>query len=328
MRDIRKILCPVDFFPASDAAAQYAAALGENYDATIHLLHVVTPFPSIPHVTTSLEECAADALNKLAARIYATGVDTATESRVGDVYDEINRAIEEVKPDLIVMGKHGRRGVERWVVGSTAEKLFRRFPVPLVTITAPGAKFVAPPRRIMVATDFSEGTSDALAHAFSVARENESTVLLLHVVSDVVARLSGKYLDSLINGMRQQLEDMVPPEVRKWFEIVTRVETGTPCRVIKRVQEDDRSDLLIMNIHRKGTLERAALGSTAERLVRTADCPVLLIPPPNNRKARPVRIAARKRSLTSPSVLAVRIQGPKTMSPSQDSGSDRFKKEA
>ena len=283
MITIKKILCPVDFFPASDAAVNYAAGLAAHYEAAIHLLHVVTPMATGPYV---------DEMNKLVAKVRETGVTAEAELLVGDVYDEVKAAIEIAKPDLIVMGTHGRRGVERWFMGSTTEKLLRHSPVPLITISAAREKSPATPRfqRILVTTDFSEGTAGALAYAFSVAQENESEVTLLHVLHDVAAELSGKYQDSLLSEVRKQLDDMVPPEARNWCDIVTRVETGVPYRIILRTVEDEKVDLLVMNIHGKGMLDRALLGSTAERVVRAASCPVMMIPPMKGklkRRARP-----------------------------------------
>jgi len=307
MINIKNILCPVDFFPASDAAVNYAAGLAANYDAAVHLLHVVTPVPAGVYeyaidtaaLVKSVEESSKDEMNKLVARLKGMGITAKTEIVVGDVYDEIKGSIEVLKPDLIVMGTHGRRGVERWFMGSTTEKLLRHSPVPLVTISAIGENVFNVPRfqRILVTTDFSDGTPDALAYAFSVAQENESQVTLLHVLHDVSADLSGKYRDSLINGLRRQLDDMVPAEARNWCDIVTRVETGVPYRIILRTIEDERPDLLVMNIHGKGMLDRALLGSTAERVVRAASCPVMMIPPMKRklrRRARPggVRVAA------------------------------------
>jgi nucleotide-binding universal stress UspA family protein len=300
MITIKKILCPVDFFPASDAAVNYAAGLAANYDATVHLLHVITPIPAgmyeyafdTSELLKSREESTIGEMNNLVARVKQAGAYATPEVRVGDVYDEIKRSIEVVKPDLLVMGTHGRRGVERWFMGSTTERLLRHSPVPLVTISATGEKPLAPPRfrRILVTTDFSEGTQDALAYAFSVAQENESQVTLLHVLHDVSTELSVKYRAPLVNGVQKQLDDMVPAEARNWCNIVTRVETGVPYRIILRTLEDEKVDLVVMNIHGKGMLDRALLGSTAERVVRAAGCPVMMIPPMKRkmkRKARP-----------------------------------------
>jgi len=305
MVTIKKILCPVDFFPASDAAVNYAAGLAANYDAEIHLLHVITPIAAgafeyaydTTEMMKSLEEASAQEMDELAAKVKIAGVVVAKELRVGDIYLEIKAAVEDIKPDLIVMGTHGRRGVERWFMGSTTEKLLRHSPVPLVTISAMGERAFNMPRfrRILVTTDFSDGTPDALAYAFSLAQENESQVTLMHVLHDISADLSGKYRDSLINGLRRQLDDMVPAEARNWCDIVTRVETGVPYRIILRTIEDERPDLLVMNIHGKGMLDRALLGSTAERVVRAASCPVMMIPPIKRklkRRARPGGVRA------------------------------------
>src|SRR5215472_7222531 len=253
MITIKNILCPVDFFPASNAAVNYAAGLAANYDAVIHLLHVVTPVPVSVYeyaidstaILKSVEEASVDEMKNLAARVKGMGVAAETELVVGDVYDEIKRSIDVLKPDLIVMGTHGRRGVERWFMGSTTEKLLRHSPVPLVTISAMGDRAFNMPRfrRILVTTDFSDGTPDALAYAFSVAQENESQITLLHVVHDVAADISGKYCDSVIKGVEKQLQDLVPPEAKNWCEVETRVETGVPYRTILRTIEDEKVDL-------------------------------------------------------------------------------------
>jgi nucleotide-binding universal stress UspA family protein len=299
MISIKKILCPVDFFPASDAAVNYAAGIAANYGAGIHLLHVVTPVVTggfefsldTREITTSVKQKAEEELSALAAKFKEAGISTDYEVSVGDVYDEIKMAIEDLKPEIVVMGTHGRRGVERWFMGSTTEKLMRHSPVPLITISGAGEKVGAPRfSRILVTTDFSEGTSDALAYAFSVAQENESKITLLHVIHDVAADVSGKYRESLIEGVQKQLEDLVPPEATTWCDVSSLVEIGVPYRVIPRVLEDEKIDLLVMNIHGKGMLDRALLGSTAERVVRMARCPVMLIPPLKKkmrRKARP-----------------------------------------
>jgi nucleotide-binding universal stress UspA family protein len=299
MISIKKILCPVDFFPAADAAVNYAAGLAANYFAGIHLLHVVTPVVTggfefsldTREITTTMKQKAEEELSALAAKLKEAGISTDYEVCVGDVYEEIKQAIEDLKPEIVVMGTHGRRGVERWFMGSTTEKLLRHSPVPLITISASGEKVEAPRfSRILVTTDFSEGTSDALAYAFSVAQENESKITLLHVIHEVTADVSGKYRESLIEGVEKQLEDLIPPEATTWCDVNTQVEIGVPYRIIPRVLQDEKIDLLVMNIHGKGMLDRALLGSTAERVVRMARCPVMLIPPLKKkmrRKARP-----------------------------------------
>jgi len=288
MITIETILCPVDFFAASDAAVRYAAGLAGAYGARIHLLHVVNVVPvtayeyamDTTHIMKSMEASAEEEMVKLAATVRKAGINVGSQIRTGDVYEEIKQSIEDVKPHMVVMGTHGRRGVERWFMGSTTERLLRHSPVPVITITATGEKAEGPRfRRILVTTDFSEGTSDALAYAFSVAQENESQITLLHVVHDAAADVSGKYRESLVQGVQKQLDDLVPTEAKAWCDVSTDVEIGVPYRIIVRMLEDEKIDLLVMNIHGKGMLDRALLGSTDERVVRVAPCSVMLIPP-------------------------------------------------
>src|SRR6059036_4105027 len=98
-----------------------------------------------------------------------------------------------------------------------------------------------------------------------------------------------------MEGVRKQLADLVPAEAKDWCDIKTRVETGAPYRIILRILEDEKIDLLVMNIHGKGMLDRALLGSTAERVVRAAPCPVMLIPPVK----RKIKRRARRRSASA-----------------------------
>jgi nucleotide-binding universal stress UspA family protein len=295
MITIKKILCPVDFFPASNAAVTHATSLAATYGARLQLLHVVTPITAFAYeypidtseILRSAEQTAAREMKRLVERAWDAGVPASSEVRMGDVYDEIRAAIGTLKPELVVMGTHGRRGAERWLMGSTTEKLLRRSPVPVLAIRGAVENEVAQPfRHMLVTTDFSSGTGDALAYAFSLARENRSKVTLLHVVHLVAADLSDNYRERATELYYKDLEDLVPPEARTWCDVVTRVESGIPYRVILRLLQTEKVDLLVMNIHGKGMLDRALLGSTADRVVRGASCPVLMVPPMKRKHKR------------------------------------------
>jgi nucleotide-binding universal stress UspA family protein len=71
----------------------------------------------------------------------------------------------------------------------------------------------------------------------------------------------------------------VPAKIRRTHRVELRVAKGTPYQVILNTLKREKIDLLVMNIHGKGMLERALFGSTAERVVRAARCPVMMIPP-------------------------------------------------
>jgi nucleotide-binding universal stress UspA family protein len=301
----RKILCPVDFFKPSNQAFGYAIRMAVNYDAAVHAVHVVAPvIPaaygapfSVEDLTADLEKESKRLLQKLKDEGAKSKVRVTTEVRLGDIDVEIRRAVEKEKVDLVVMGTHGRRGFERLVMGSVTERMLRHCPVPLITV-GPGRKGVAAPpniRRILVTTDFSEGTADAMAYALSIAQECQSKITLLHVVHDLAADVSGRYREPLWRGIESELKRLVPESVLDWCDVETRIEAGVPYEFIPRFLHSGKFDLLVMNIHGKNLLDRALLGSTAERTVRAAaeTCPVLLIPPRSTARTR--KTPARKK---------------------------------
>ena len=292
----KKILCPVDFFKASTNAFAYTLTLAENYDAKVHALHVVAPvIPatygapfSMEDLTTDLEKEARRLLQNLQAKADKQHVPMSTEVRLGDIDREILRAIEKQKADLVVMGTHGRRGFERLVMGSVTERMMRHCPVPLLIVGEKKGGAAPRIRRILLTTDFSEGTADAVAYALSLAQERQAKVTFLHVLHDIAGDTAGKYRDSLLHGIEVQLQRLIPEEALDWCDVETRMEEGLPSKVIPNFVKSGAFDLLVMNIHGKGFLDRALLGSTAERTLRAAAgiCPVLLIPPLRGKSRR------------------------------------------
>jgi nucleotide-binding universal stress UspA family protein len=289
MMTIRRILCPVDFLPAADTAFNYATALAASHGAKLKLIHVLTPIFSgmypypvdIVNPSSAMKKETRRQLAKLVAKAKAAGVSAESEVVIGDVDAEIRRAIAGFKPDLITMGKHGRRGFERWFMGSTTDRLLRHTPVPLLTIAEPAhpKDDASVFRRILVTTDFSEGTADAIAFALTIAQENNARITLMHVGQDQPVQFSQEERASFRRRTERALLKLVPAGVKDWCDVDTVIESGTPYQVILEKLEKEKVDLLVMNIHGKGMLERALLGSNAERIVRAARCPVILIPP-------------------------------------------------
>jgi nucleotide-binding universal stress UspA family protein len=291
----QKILCPVDFFKPSTHAFNYALKLAANYGAGVHALHVVAPvIPaaygapfSVEELTTGLEKESERLLKKLKSGAEKSGVSVTTEVRMGDIDLEIRHAVESQKADLVVMGTHGRRGFERLVMGSVAERMIRHCPVPLITV-GPGRKGAAPPdiRRILITTDFSEGTRNAMDYGLSIAQECQAKVTLLHVIHDLAADPTAKHHEELFRNIQIEMQKLIPEDALNWCEVETRIEAGLPYQVISEFVQSGKFDLLVMNIHGKNMLDRVLVGSTAERTVRAASetCPILLIPPLGSKK--------------------------------------------
>ena len=290
---IRTILCPVDFFPASLRAAEYAIGLARKYDAKLHLIHIVSPVLysdqqyafNVSEIIENLEKQSAREMKKLESSARDAGLTVHTTIRTGDVRREIESEIRRKKADILVMGTHGRRGLEKWLLGSVTERMLRRSSIPVLTVReSKKTKKTSPAlRRILVTTDFSEGTANALNYALSVARATKAHLTLLHVLEEMRVLTSRKYRTELAKSVQPQLSDLIPADAQNWCDI--RIEAGTAYWIILKVLQREKIDLLVMNTHGKGMVDRALLGSTSERVARAADCPVLLIPPMKEAKS-------------------------------------------
>jgi nucleotide-binding universal stress UspA family protein len=287
MIQIKNVLCPIDFFPASERALEYSIGLASNYGATLHLLHVVSPVLPTSYefsintadLVETFKKQATERVTEIESSAKAKGVTVRTAVRIGDIDQELQTSIEETEADLVVMGTHGRRGFERWFLGSVTERLLRHSPVPVLTMSDLDHAIAVPPdlERILVTTDFSDGTSAAMDYALALAQEAPAEIKLLHVVEQPPERKGS--VEGIAGILEEHLDSMVPDAVRNWCTVSAEVKIGLPYQRILAAAEETKADLLVMNIHGKGIFERALLGATAERVLRGAECPVLAIPP-------------------------------------------------
>jgi nucleotide-binding universal stress UspA family protein len=149
MRKWRLILCPIDFSSLSLYALKYAVGLCRDEGAKLVVLHVVEPILApadfsfgpltLTEVEDQLESRAEKALEDVAKGL---GLDPGlldTRLERGRAFMEIVRIAEERRPDLIVMATHGHTGLSHALLGSTAEKVVRKAPCPVLTLKPPDA---------------------------------------------------------------------------------------------------------------------------------------------------------------------------------------------
>ncbi|CUU03934.1 Nucleotide-binding universal stress protein, UspA family [Candidatus Kryptobacter tengchongensis] len=140
---IKKILLPTDLSPASISAFKYAKSLAEKYGASIYVLHVLENIPilaihaldlTLERIEKNMAENAKIQLEKIVKENLKTKNKVQIFIRKGVVDEEIVKFADEKKVDLIVMGTHGRTGIEYTILGSIAEKIVRRAKCPVLTV--------------------------------------------------------------------------------------------------------------------------------------------------------------------------------------------------
>jgi universal stress protein A len=149
---VKKILVPVDFSGESKKALKYAQAFAHQFGAGIILLHVVEAviYPGdlgygsmvLPEVTETLQENGKTRLEMLAKEESASGLKIRTRVRMGSAFNEITLAAKEENVDLIVIATHGYTGLKHVFLGSTAERVVRYAPCPVLTVRVRGHELV------------------------------------------------------------------------------------------------------------------------------------------------------------------------------------------
>jgi nucleotide-binding universal stress UspA family protein len=297
----QRILCAVDFSPASLRAFDVAIGLAAMHGAQVHVLHVIPRIiasVSGAPVTSSAwtveqEKHAKIELAKLVQRAAKRGVSSDSGIRIGDIDLQILGDVRDTGADLLAMGTHGRRAFKRWALGSVAERMLQFSPIPLLLAASAGkATQTTAIRRILIPTDFSAGTNDAVRYGTAIGSRAGAHITMLHVIDDRSAAVDWKAFPDQTKAVRKKLEDLVDA-TQGARKVASVVESGVPHRVILKNIEDTKPSLVILNTHGHGFIDRLLIGSTADRLVRsaTALCPLLLIPP----SGRPGRRRAGKR---------------------------------
>ena len=288
MLKIERILCPVDFSEFSETAYDYAHSLARHYEATLHVLHVVRSIALDPGLMASsiIENVythqAADAKSKIAKFAEKQAGDPVRSEitvQLGFAAASILSFAKERDTDLIVMGTHGRRGLDRLVMGSTTEQVLRKAHCPVLAIRKPVRSFVSPQnpgdpvhiRKILCCVDFSEHSPRALEFALSLGMQYSAQITLLHVLEE--AREGSEQSDRAL----ESIEQLVPEDARNWASVLPTVRSGRPYEQIIELAEEAQTDLIVMGVRGRNAVDLAVFGSTTHRVIQLGPCPVLAV---------------------------------------------------
>jgi nucleotide-binding universal stress UspA family protein len=289
---LERILCPLDFSEFSARAFDYAQSLARRYHAKLYLEHVVesvfSAYPAYinPEVTEQvvlgLRSHAEEQLREFLNAQKPAEVQIESGVHEGQITDVILRLASERAVDLIVMGTHGRHGLDRWLLGSVTEKVLRKARCPVLAVRRPSHAFVSPRdpveavrlHRILFAADFSTYCEPALRYALSLAQEYKAELTLLHVLEEIPLE---KDLATVTAEVINQFDSLLPASQRNGCAVKTRVRVGKPYEEIIRTAEEASMDLVILGVRGRNALDLALFGSTTHRVIQQGPCPVLAV---------------------------------------------------
>ncbi len=301
----KKILAPTDFSACANHAFAHALNLARRYGAEVHVLHVIEPLegdvysplrysPEASARQETPDKIVYDLLQEVIAGQETEGLTVEPVKRHGRaVVPTLLQYAKAEDIDLVVMGTHGRHGMQRVFMGSAAERTVRLAPCSVLTVHEPpdatsgdGDFFPLQIQRILVPLDFSEHSEALLRAAHKMAGAYGAQLDLLHVIepvpflglltgalttNDLVPDLGKRAIESLRQLWGQVATGEVPakPHVEEGHAAAHIVDFAARCG----------TDLIVIGAQGRSALERFLIGSVAERVVRTAPCPVLIHKP-------------------------------------------------
>ena len=292
----KHLLLPNDGSAFSALATPLAINLATAFDAKLHVVRVHLSAPGLPDQIASfnLDETVRDLekeeLGAVVEQALAAGIAAAGELLEGPAVPALERYIEAVAIDLVIMATHGRGGVERVLMGSVAEGLVRRATIPVLLLHAHSDEDAVRTdllnlNRILVSLDGSPEAEAVMPYATALARQFGADMVLAQVAVPVFEVAS-----AVVPGVLYENDETISARAGEYLqEVAARHTASFPTRLrtlnastvaegILRCAQEENAGLIAMSTHGRRGLSRLAFGSVAASVMRHSEIPVLLLP--------------------------------------------------
>jgi nucleotide-binding universal stress UspA family protein len=278
---IKSILFATDLSYASDSAATYVRLLAANYGSTVYAVHVL-PHETDHEMASWHWQFARASLQSFLENHGLRRFPHKVVVGAGRVAERLSTFADDIAADLIVVGTHGRAGVNKFVLGSIAEQVFRTSKCPVLTVgphVKPRDTFQTSFNTVLVATDFTDSCANALAYGAAMAEQNNGRLVVLNAVDESGLAIAG-YVEEVIPKTEMR--------VRKWVHAhlsavnvpwLALARFGHTADVLLRNAVQHRADLLVMGARASEHpgVTTHSFAATAYKVVSRADCPVLTV---------------------------------------------------
>lgn len=280
-----KILAATDFSTRSNRALRQAALLAQQDGATLFMVHVVDDDQPGDLVRMEQREAERIMLEQMSAMPEVRRTQSRPMVIADDPFDGILRAAADIQPDLIVMGAHRKQLLLDVFTGTTIERVIRKGTAPVLMVNREAQRKY---ERVLVPTDMSDVSANALRTALSIGLADSAATMLLHAFTALAkgkmlgAGLDQASIDSYVESERQRASDelaafLVANDLQhaRWL---LRVEEGAPMETISRVVMETQSDLVVMGTQSRSGILKALIGSVTEDALRSLNVDVLVVP--------------------------------------------------
>lgn len=276
------ILVPTDFSDASLRALEYAKVIAGREKSEILLVHVnqpvnlITPPEAARIDESELLQRQQEQLEQSGETLRSEGFRAEAISLTGELQDQILSVVKSHKVDLIVLGTHGDRGLERFLAGSDAEVVLRHALCPVLAL-GPAiphplqAKW--PPREVLCATDLDPRSAGITAFAYMLARHYEAQFVLFH--ADSPGHRQDVSWAAFDQAFREHVH--VPEGLEAHLSFRTWLVNAAPGIRIVDLAKERRSDLIVMGARTASSLVTHLAPGTAPKVLAEAPCPVMTV---------------------------------------------------
>jgi len=282
-----KILVATDFSDSSRAAVSYAEALAKHFRCHVTVVHVLD-HSVLVRMQAEMTGTGSPADNDLievelartVSKIRSQGLkaDDLLLNGKSSIARQILSAADEINADVIVVGTHSRRGIDRLLLGSCAETLMRSSRRPVLTI---GSGFYKDPadavsfKSVVFATDFSSSSALQASLAFGFVHESRGHLYLCHVLEHVcwdTAKSSG-----LEDEFKAELMRLVPETEYEWCSPESVVEYGNVADRLVQLCERVSADLLVLGSNQSAPWTTHLMDGTLGSVLQRVSCPTLTL---------------------------------------------------
>ena len=288
------ILAATDFSETAATAVQWAAELARQQGTRLELVHAVTVPPSMPDYTPApnldftadVRRAAEDRLGNLVNELRDAGIEAGAYIDAGTPSQVILDRAEATAAAALVVGTRGLTGLRHLLLGSTTERVIHGARCPVLTVHPEDRGRHRPLRTILVPTDFSKDADLAIAtaHRLLAPIAQDARLILLHAFNLPIEYTAYGPIPTSVNYLKdtgleaeRRLYEMARRLQREGLTVETAAREGDPAHVIAAEAEARGADLVAMGTHGHGRLRYLLMGSTAERAIQHAPCPVMTI---------------------------------------------------
>ena len=286
---LQNILLATDFTPSAQLALSYALNLAHGYGAEVCSVNVLPRLPFVEAVQPDPEQTRLLAEQQMAALLSSEsfkGIRHKELIEEGEVAEVLSRLVRKYDIDLIVIGTSGRKGLQKLLLGSVAEEVFRNAECPVLTVGPNSTRWPADGklRHILYATDFGPESVHGLPYALSLAEENQARLTLLHVAPEPGMALPEPEPgtlplldpDEVAASTEKQLRALVPDGTQLWHGPEYMVQFGPPAETIVKIAAE-KADVIVLGVKRPAGWTKHLDTGVAYKVACAATCPVLSV---------------------------------------------------